>query len=116
MSRVLLQGAALLALLQGAACFAGKTAAPTKASKESGLQCLDHKDNDGDGKADCQDPDCMNDPTYGDVCFSFYGPCSLNGIRPNMLVRAPVPGKACQPGRTLNPWPGPGPAAHSENL
>jgi len=85
MSRVLLQGAALLALLQGAACFAGKTAAPTKASKESGLQCLDHKDNDGDGKADCQDPDCMNDPTYGDVCFSFYGPCSLNGIRPNML-------------------------------
>ena len=30
--------------------------------KEHGRQCFDHKDNDGDGLADCNDNDCRKDP------------------------------------------------------
>jgi hypothetical protein len=28
--------------------------------KECGAQCFDGRDNDGDGKIDCSDPDCIN--------------------------------------------------------
>lgn len=85
-------GAAALAVLAAVCVKVGAfqtgttTQHPTTARKhETGLQCLNHKDDDGDGLTDCDDPDCQKDPTYGDVCFSFYGPCSLNGIRPKMV-------------------------------
>ena len=33
---------------------------PANKVKECGAQCFDGRDNDGDGKIDCSDPDCIN--------------------------------------------------------
>ena len=35
---------------------------------EHGRQCLNHKDDDGDGKTDCDDPDCLKDRRVGQRC------------------------------------------------
>jgi hypothetical protein len=35
---------------------------------EKGRQCFDHKDNDGDGRKDCDDPDCMKDRRVAQRC------------------------------------------------
>ena len=35
---------------------------------ERGRQCFDGKDNDGDGKKDCDDPDCKGDPRSARRC------------------------------------------------
>jgi hypothetical protein len=36
--------------------------------KETHRQCFDHKDNDGDGRSDCQDPDCYKDKRIQQRC------------------------------------------------
>jgi len=37
-------------------------------NKETGKQCFDGKDNDGDGKSDCDDKDCKKDPRSRLLC------------------------------------------------
>jgi hypothetical protein len=36
--------------------------------KERGRACFDGKDNDGDGKKDCEDPDCQHNKRTGKIC------------------------------------------------
>ena len=36
---------------------------------ETGRECFDHKDNDGDGLKDCKDPDCFNNPRIKKKCY-----------------------------------------------
>ena len=35
---------------------------------ETKRECFDHKDNDGDGKSDCEDPDCTRDKRIRQRC------------------------------------------------
>jgi hypothetical protein len=35
---------------------------------ETRRECFDHKDNDGDGKTDCEDPDCLKDRRIQQRC------------------------------------------------
>jgi hypothetical protein len=35
---------------------------------ETGSECFDHKDNDGDGLSDCSDPDCQKDKRVAKSC------------------------------------------------
>ena len=39
-----------------------------KISGETHRQCFDHKDNDGDGRSDCEDPDCYKDKRIQQRC------------------------------------------------
>ena len=36
---------------------------------ETRRECFDHKDNDGDGETDCDDPDCLKDKRIQQRCI-----------------------------------------------
>jgi hypothetical protein len=66
---------------------------------ETGRECFDSKDNDGDGRSDCNDPDCLRNKAVRNRCKRTH-------VKPNN--RHETGTKDCSDGRdnVRSPWHG----------